>query len=126
MGGLILIIPILAFDVWLSCTTGRRQVRRWLELGQWPRIVAVFAAGLALAVWLTFFVRYGNGTKMRIQGFPIPLVFFHLEDKTWTRTTLPSSLPYAGAAADFFTGLAAPFIPFKIAEFLKKVKAELK
>ena len=126
MGGLILIIPILAFDIWLACTTGRRQVRRWLALRQWPRILAACAAGLALAVWLTFFVRYGNGPKMRIQGFPIPLVFFHLEDKTWTRTVLPSSLPYAGAAADFLTGLAAPFIPCKIAEFLKKVKAELK
>jgi hypothetical protein len=63
---------------------------------------------------------------MRIQGFPIPLVFFHLEDKGWTQTVLPASLPYAGATADFLTGLAAPFIPYKIAEFLKKVKEELK
>jgi hypothetical protein len=31
-----------------------------------------------------------------------------------------------GAAANFLTGLAATFIPFKIAEFLKVVKAELK
>jgi hypothetical protein len=29
-------------------------------------------------------------------------------------------------AANFLTGLAAPFIPFKIAEFFKVVKAELK
>ena len=126
MGGLILIIPILAFDVWLSCTTGRRQVRHWLELKQWRQMFAALAIGLALAVWLTFFVRYGAGSKMRIQGFPIPLVFFHLEDKGWTQTVLPATLPYVGAMADFFTGLAAPFIPYKIGEFLKTVKAELK
>ncbi len=126
MLGLILILPILVFDIWLSCTTGWRQVRRWLELKQWPRLVAAFAVGLALAVWLTFFLQYNNGPKMRIRGFPIPLVFFHREDKSWTRTVLPASLPYAGAAADFLTGLAIPFIPCKIAEFLKKVKAELK
>jgi len=126
MVGLLFILPILAFDIWLSCTTGRRQLCRWLELRQWPRIVAALAAGLALATWLAFFLQYGNGPKMRVRGFPIPLVFFHLEDKIWTRTVLPSSLPYAGAAADFLTGLAAPFIPCKIAEFLKKVKAELK
>jgi hypothetical protein len=125
MGGLIFIIPILAFDVWLSCTTGRRQMRRWLELKQWRRIVAAGAAGLALAVWLTFFVQYGNGPETR-KGFPIPLLFFHPEDKTWTRTALPAALFYASAAADFLTGLAAPFIPSKIAEFLKQVKAELK
>jgi hypothetical protein len=126
MGGLIFIIPILAFDIWLSCTTGARQVRRWLELKQPWRIAGAFAAGLALAVWLTFFVRYGNGPDMRIQGFPIPLVFFHQKDNVWTRTVLPASLPYVGATADFITGLAAPFIPCKISEFLKKVKAELK
>jgi hypothetical protein len=126
MVGLLFILPILAFDIWLSCTTGRRQVRRWLQLKQWPRLLAAAALGLALALWLTFFLQYRNGPKSRIQGFPVPLVFLHLEDQTWTRTSLPSALPYAGAAADFLTGLAAPFIPCKIAEFLKKVKAELK
>jgi hypothetical protein len=126
MVGLIFIIPILAFNIWLACTTGRRQMRLWVELKQWRYIAGACAIGVALAVWLTFFVHYSNGPEMRIQGFPIPLVFFHLEDKIWTRTVLPASLPYVGALADFFTGLAAPFIPYKIAEFLKKVKAELK
>jgi len=126
MGGLILIIPILAFDVWLSCTTGRRQVRRWLELGQWREMAAAFVIGVGLAVWLTFFLKYSFDPKMRVVGFPIPLVFFHLEDKTWTQTVLPGALPYPGGVADFLTGLAAPFIPYKIAEFLKTVKAELK
>jgi hypothetical protein len=126
MGGLIIIIPILAFDIWLGCTTGRRQVRRWLEFRQWRQIIAAFAIGVALAIWLTFFVKYSFDPKMRVIGFPIPLVFFHLEDKNWTRTVLPAALPYSGAVADFLTGLAAPFIPYKIAEFLKTVKAELK
>jgi hypothetical protein len=39
---------------------------------------------------------------------------------------LPAAVTRLGAAADFLTGLAAPFIPFKIAGFLKEVKAELK
>jgi hypothetical protein len=125
MGGLILIIPILAFDIWLSCTTGRRQVRRWLELKQWPRIVAAFAAGLALAVWLTFFVQFDYAFEMH-KGFPIPLLYFLPGGETWTRIDVPAPVLYAGAAADFLTGLAAPFIPYKIAEFLKQVKAELK
>lgn len=126
MGGLIFIIPILAFDIWLSCTTGRQLVRCWREHKQWRQLAAAAVIGLALAVWLTFFVKYSSGSTLRVRGFPIPLVFFHLEDKTWTHTTLPAILPYAGGATDFLTGLAAPFIPYKIAEFLKKVKAELK
>jgi hypothetical protein len=125
MGGLILIIPILAFNIWLFCTTGWRQVRRWFELKQWRQFAAACAIGLALAVWLTFFVQYGNGLEMR-KGFPIPLLFFHPDDKTWTNTDLPVPLLYASIAADFLTGLAAPFIPYKIGEFMKQVKAELK
>jgi len=125
MGGLIIIIPILAFNFWLAGTTGSRQVRRWLELKQWRQFGGACVIGLALAIWLTFFVQYGSGPELR-KGFPIPLLFFHPEEKTWTQTALPAALIYASAAADFLTGLAAPFIPYKIAEFLKQVKAELK
>jgi len=124
MAGLIFILPILAFDIWLACTTGRRQVRLWLEHGQWKQLAAAAAIGLALAIWMTFFLHYSNGPNLRVQGFPVPLVFFHLDDKT--QTGLPAALPYVGTATDFVTGLAAPFIPYKVAEFLKKVKAEMK
>jgi hypothetical protein len=126
MGGFLLILPIVAFDIWLSLTTGKKQMRDWLRHGQWPKLLFAVAIGIVLAIWLTFFLQYSSGTRLRVRGFPIPLVFFHQEDNGWTRTALPSALPYAGAATDILTGLAAPFIPYKIAEFLKRVKAELK
>jgi hypothetical protein len=126
MGGLLLIIPVVAFDIWLSFTTGRRQFREWASRGQRRQIAYVLAAGLILAVFLTFFLQYQWGQDQRVEGFPIPLVFFHRDGKTWTRTTLPEVMPYIGGAADFLTGLVAPLIPFKIAEFIKVVKAELK
>jgi hypothetical protein len=126
MGGLFLIVPVVAFDVWLAGTTGRRQVARWLAQKNWRHLAAASAAGLLLAVWFAFFIKYNMGVAFRLRGFPIPVAFFHLDDKTWTYTTPPSPLPFLGAAANFLTGLAAPFIPFKIAEFLKVVKAELR
>jgi hypothetical protein len=126
MGGLIFIIPILAFDLWLAVTTGRRQIRLWRERGQTSRFWKVFLIGAALAVWFTFFLRYKNGPEMRVQGFPIPLNFYRLEDKSWIQTQLPGVLPYFGAVTDFITGVVTPFIPFKAKEFMDKVKAELK
>jgi hypothetical protein len=126
MGGLLLILPILAFDVWLACTTGRRQLAEWKAQQNWRYPAAAFVAGLALGFWLAFYVKYSSGTQLRVEGFPIPVAFFHLDDKTWTRTTPPQLLYIFGVAANFLTGLAAPIIPFKIAEFLKVVKSELK
>jgi hypothetical protein len=126
MGGLLLILPLVAFDLWLACTTGRRQLAVWRAQKNWSHFAAAAAAGLLLAVWLAFFVAYSSGAQLRVQGFPIPVAFFHLDEKIWTRTTPPAPLPGLGAAVNFLTGLAAPLIPFKIAEFLKVVKAELK
>ncbi len=115
MGGLLLIVPVAAFDLWLAGTTGKRQLALWRARKEWRRLGAVAAAGLLLAVWLTFFLQYRIGPDL-LKGFPIP----------WGHTRLPAAVTCLGAAADFLTGLAAPFIPFKIAEFLKEVKAELK
>jgi len=126
MGGLILVLPVLAFDVWLSVTTGQRVIKRWISQGQWRFIAAITATGLLLALWLTFFLHYNWSKEERVVGFPVPRVFYALQDKVWVRTTLSGIMGYLGAAADFITGLAAPFIPFKIAEFLKIVKAEIK
>jgi hypothetical protein len=126
MGGLLVIIPVVAFDIWLSCTTGKRQLRRWSGGGRRRTVVYVVSAGIVLAIAMTFFVKYSWSPDERVEGFPIPLVFFHREGKIWTRTTLPDGMPYIGGAADILTGLVAPLIPFKVAEFLKVVKAELK
>jgi hypothetical protein len=123
---LFLILPVVAFDFWLACTTGRRQLAQWKARKNGRHLAAAAAAGLLLAIWLAFFVQYGNGPGLRVQGFPVPVSFFHLGLGQWTRTTPPAPLPVLGAAANFLTGLAAPLIPFKIAEFLKMVKAELK
>jgi len=115
MGGLILIVPVLALDVWLGCTTGKRRLSLWRARKEWRRIAGVAAAGLLLGVWLAFLLQYHADSQL-LKGFPIP----------WAGTTLPGFVACLGAAADFLTGLAAPLIPFKIAEFLSEVKAELK
>jgi hypothetical protein len=126
MGGLFLIVPVVAFDIWILCTTGMRQYHDWSGRRHWRPMIYVLCSGFVLAVALTFFVRYQWDKEQRVEGFPIPLVFFHQEGKAWTRTTLQGVMPYIGGAADFLSGLVAPLIPFKVAEFIKVVKAELK
>lgn len=127
MAGLIFILPLLAFDLWLVFTTGRRTVRLWLESQKWRDLALACAAGVALAVILPVFIRYSNGPKLRAQGFPVPIRFFHLQDnQTWSENPLGGVLGCLGLATDIITGLVAPLIPYKVAEFLKVVKAEMK
>lgn len=125
MGALILILPVLAFNVWLLATTGKKQIKIWRQARAWPRLAGAAFIGLALGVWLALFVQYKWGSGLRVIGFPIPVCFFHLEDGNWVDYPLPTAMQWAGWAANFLTGLAAPFIPFKAAEFLRSVKAEL-
>ena len=125
MGSLVLILPVLAFDFWLFAKVGKSLFQSWVKSKSWPRVVGLVAAGLALGVWLAFYVEYKWGAKMRVAGFPIPVAFSHLEEGKWGDFISPSGMQYAGVAVNFLTGLAAPLVPFKIAEFLRTVKAEL-
>jgi len=125
MGGLILILPLLAFDLWLLATTGKKQFQIWRRASAWPRLAGAAALGLALAVWLAFYVQYQWGSELRVIGLPVPVCFFHLEDGQWVDFVPPAPMQWAGCAVNFLTGLAAPFIPFKAAQFLRSVKAEL-
>jgi hypothetical protein len=126
MGGLFLIIPVVAFDVWMFFTTGRQQFRDWAADGKRKPIFYCAGIGIVLAVVMTFFVRYQWGPDQRVRGFPIPLAFTFKDGDVLKRTMLPGPMPYVGGFADFLTGLVAPLIPFKVAEFIKTVKAELK
>jgi len=125
MGGLIIIVPVLAFDVWLLATTGKKQFKIWSQARAWPKLAGAAGIGVALGVWLALFVEYHWGARMRVIGFPVPVCFFHLEDGNWIDYLIPTPMQWLGAAANFLSGLAAPLIPFKAAEFLRTVKAEL-
>jgi hypothetical protein len=84
------------------------------------------AAGVFLAVICAFVFEYKNGTKLRLKGFPVPFAFFYMENDHWTASTSPAPLALLAQATDMITGLAAPLIPFKVAEFLRVVKEEIK
>ncbi len=125
MGALILIFPVLAADVWLLATTGKNQFNIWFQARAWTRLAAVAAIGVALGVWLGFFVQYKWGANLRVVGFPVPVCFLHLQDGKPKDYLAPAAMQWLGTAANFLSGLAVPLIPCKAAEFLRSVKAEL-
>jgi hypothetical protein len=125
MGALIIMLPVLAFDVWLLATTGKSQFKIWADGRAWSRLAGLAAVGVVLSVWLAFFIEYKWGAKMRVTGFPIPDSFSSLEDGKWGDSTSPPAIHYAAVFVNLLSGVVAPLIPFKVAEFLRAVKAEL-
>ena len=125
MGGLVFILPILAFDVWLACTTGRTQWVKWRQAKAWRPMAAAVIVGVVLAAIFAT-LDWHQGDKLRLKGLPAPFEFSYLEDNKWVTTDAEPLLVILARVTDAITGLAAPLIPFKIGEFLLKVKEELK
>src|SRR4051794_31048960 len=123
--GLLLIIPILALEIWLILTTGKRVCKELIASRRWAKFALLIVVGLALGVWLFFYVEYNMGKQHRIASFPVPTAFFSLEDNKWVDYIVPQPFLSLAIVTDFLTGLIMPLIPFKIAEFIKTVKQEL-
>jgi hypothetical protein len=125
MGALILILPTLAFDVWIAVTVGKRQMRTWRQKRAWLPMAAVCFAAVVLAICCLAIIQYHWDAKTRVTGFPVPVTVFALEEKDWVRSTPPQPWLFLGTVTDIATGLVIPLIPFKIAEFIQVVKKEI-
>jgi len=77
----------------------------WLVFG------ALALVGLGLGAWMALGVEYRLGTRFRFAGFPIPVVFFHLEDGQWVDFITPPVIMYPGMVANVLTGVAVLQLP---------------
>jgi hypothetical protein len=125
MPALVLIIPVIAFDLWIFLATFRILSRN--ELGDiWrKRVPLLLIIGAACAVWFAFFRKFEVSGQTRVDGFPIPAHVSLLENNQWRVIPLPSWFPAVARAVDFITGFAVALLPVKLAAFMKVVKATL-
>ena len=125
MGSVILILPILAFSVWLLATTGRRVVKSSIQTKRWITVLLPFVTGIAIGWFFTFRVHYKIAPTLRLHSFPVPSLFTYQQDSKWVDSPLPEVIRFIVYVVDFLFGIALAFFPFKVAEFLQQVKAEL-
>jgi hypothetical protein len=64
--------------------------RQGATAGRWLAFSFLAACGIAAGIWCAFYVEYHIGSRYRIGGFPIPIVFFHLEDGQWVDFPVPT------------------------------------
>lgn len=110
--GVLFVLAIAIPIVWCIVSTVRavaraRRLKWWLVFG------ILVAAGIALG-WFCGNWEYDVGDKMRIGGFPVPMVFFRLEDGRWTDFPLPTYVSWLAFLTDVLAGIAIVLLPFRV------------
>ena len=126
LAGFIVIIPIAALAGWVIFA-----IFRWLRLGGydrqwWKAFAMLMAVGLALGVWLTFFLEY-TVANAHLHGFPIPVQIANREKpgEPWIISNMPMSIRAGGMVTDLLSGVALCLAPLALAAFFKENKGKL-
>lgn len=108
--GLFIVIVFFALSSWeLSALI--RRLRRQGNTKQWVAFGVLAAGGLALGLWCGFYLEYHVGTQYRIGSFPIPTIFFHLENGQWIGFPVPSFQAWASALTNVISITAIATLP---------------
>jgi hypothetical protein len=101
--GMLFVIAFLALSGWLLFTLLKRLRRQHARTGQWIVFAILVACGVALGIWCAFYCEYHVGTRYRVGSFPIPVVFFHLEDGQWVDFPVPAFQAWSAAFTNVIT-----------------------
>ncbi len=124
--GLIVILPLLAFAVWvLSKSVKLYRGRDWPK--GWVGLFWISAVlGLAMGVWCCGFAEW---EAMRFRRLPIPIEYLHPEDG-WIPLEFPGYIRSLALFADFVRGVMMAMFPItvamRLAEFMdlsRRIKA---
>ena len=124
--GLIVILPLLAFAIWvLSKSVKLYRGRDWPK--GWVGLFWISAVlGLAMGVWCCGFAEW---EAMRFRRLPIPIEYLHPEDG-WIPLEFPGYIRSLALFADFVLGVMMAMFPItgamRLAEFMdlsRRIKA---
>ncbi len=109
--GLIVILPLLSFAVWvLSKSVKLYRGRDWPK--GWVGLFWISALlGLAMGVWCCGFAEW---EAMRFRRLPIPIEYLHPEDG-WIPLEFPGYIRSLALFADFVLGVMMAMFPITVA-----------
>jgi len=119
--GLVIILPFAALACFGIISIYRLVFRGDAGPEQWKAFKIHAVAGIALGVFLGFFLSYRVANK-RIAGFPIPVTISSLDDGRWTTNIPPAIIHYPAMLTDFLSGMAIGLVPMAVAAFLKQTR----
>jgi hypothetical protein len=81
--GVFAAIILLSLGIWQTYATFCRLRRCQVSFSWWLAFGALVITGIALGIWLAFFFEYQPTARLRVLGFPLPLVVFAWEEDQW-------------------------------------------
>jgi hypothetical protein len=115
--GILLVIISLALSSWVVVALFRRLQRQHASVGWWVAFGVLVACGTALGIWCASYCEYRVGTDYRIGGFPIPVVFFHLEYGAWVDFPAPEFQAWSATFTNTITIIALATLPLWLASW---------
>ncbi|HEX7469821.1 MAG TPA: hypothetical protein VF437_03670 [Verrucomicrobiae bacterium] len=109
--GILFVIVLFALSSWALIALFLRLRRQHTSTGWWVAFGVLIACGVALGIWCAFYCEYHVGTRYRIGSFPIPVVFFHLENGDWVDFPVPEFQAWSAAFTNVITITALATLP---------------
>ena len=109
--GILFILIFLAASIWALASLVRRLRRAHAGRQWWVSLIVLTVIGIAVGIWFAFHFEYHLGARYRIGSFPIPVVFFHLEDGQWVDFPVPEFQAWAAVFTNIITITALATLP---------------
>jgi hypothetical protein len=108
---MLIVIFLLGLSSWTVVGLFRRLRRQRANQFYWLWFLVLLAGGTGLGIWCAFFCEYPVGAKYRWASFPIPVVFFHLEEGQWVDYPVPTFQAWSAAITNIITIVALMELP---------------
>lgn len=115
---IVIVITVLCLAGWMIFATFNHLQCKHSN----PKWGALFAlsvvVGVGVGVWVGIFMEYQPNATIRIQGFPLPLVTFVLEQDHWKDFVPAQAVQYGAMVANVLAAIAVALIPLAVASRL--------
>lgn len=112
--GYVIVAMVIGFGGWIVYQTFHCLRRRRFGSIWWMTFIFLAFGGLAVGVWTGAFLEYQPSQNVRVQGFPLPLATFVLEEGHWTDFVPPRPVQYGGVIANAVVITAVALLPLLI------------
>jgi hypothetical protein len=109
--GILSVILFFALSIWALVALFRRLRRQHASTSLWFTFAILVACGVTAGVWCAFYCEYHVGARYRIGSFPLPIIFFHLEDGQWVDFPVPKFQAWSAAFTNVITITAFTTLP---------------